>query len=185
MDSKTIADQLCQFARTNFAAEGANFNEHSPLAEAGIDSFALVELLLYCERAFGVRVPESQLTRNNLLPWPPWPIALPPWQAALPLPPKRRGRSRLLSNLPCQIRLAAGDYFMHGQDRRMRRLGLPGNDVGSPFDSIATRRPSVAAAHRFFAHPGLDEPDARGSVFPDAAAGMALGAESEPDSPRA
>ena len=32
MDSKTIADQLCQFARTNFAAEGANFDEHSPLA---------------------------------------------------------------------------------------------------------------------------------------------------------
>jgi hypothetical protein len=26
-----------------------------------------------------------------------------------------------------QIRLAAGDYFMHGQDRRMRRAGLPGN----------------------------------------------------------
>ena len=29
--------------------------------------------------------------------------------------------------LPRQIRLAAGDYFMHGQDRRMRRCGLPGN----------------------------------------------------------
>ena len=29
--------------------------------------------------------------------------------------------------LPSQIRLAAGDYFMHGQDRRMRRYGLPGN----------------------------------------------------------
>jgi hypothetical protein len=29
--------------------------------------------------------------------------------------------------LPRQIRLAAGDYFMHGQDRRMRRYGLPGN----------------------------------------------------------
>ena len=31
-----------------------------------------------------------------------------------------------MSNLPRQIRLAAGDYFMHGQDRRMRREGLPG-----------------------------------------------------------
>jgi hypothetical protein len=29
--------------------------------------------------------------------------------------------------LPRQIRLAAGDYFMHAQDRRMRQLGLPGN----------------------------------------------------------
>jgi hypothetical protein len=32
-----------------------------------------------------------------------------------------------MPDLPCRIRLAAGDYFMHGQDRRMRRSGLPGN----------------------------------------------------------
>ena len=32
-----------------------------------------------------------------------------------------------MPELPRQIRLAAGDYFMHGQDRRMRRIGLPGN----------------------------------------------------------
>ena len=66
-DPKTIADKLCQFARANFLADGMEFNEHSPLAEAGIDSFALVELLLCSERAFGVRVPESHLTRHNLV----------------------------------------------------------------------------------------------------------------------
>jgi acyl carrier protein len=66
-DAKTIADKLCQFARANFLAEGVEFNEHSPLAEAGIDSFALVELLLCSERTFGVRVPESHLTRHNLV----------------------------------------------------------------------------------------------------------------------
>lgn len=65
-DSKTIAEQLCQFARTNFVAEGTAFDEHSPLAETGIDSFALFELLLYGERTFGVRVPPSHLTRSNL-----------------------------------------------------------------------------------------------------------------------
>jgi hypothetical protein len=32
-----------------------------------------------------------------------------------------------MSDLPRQIRLAAGDYFMHGQDCRMRQVGLPGN----------------------------------------------------------
>jgi hypothetical protein len=32
-----------------------------------------------------------------------------------------------MPDLPRQIRLAAGDYFMHGQDCRMRRFGLPGN----------------------------------------------------------
>ena len=65
-DPKTIAVQLCQFARTNFVAEGTDFDENSPLTQAGIDSFALVELLLYCERVLGVRVPDSHLTGNNL-----------------------------------------------------------------------------------------------------------------------
>jgi acyl carrier protein len=65
-DAKTIAEQLCQFARTNFVADGAAFDEHCPLAEAGIDSFALFEMLLYGERTFGVRVPPSHLTHQNL-----------------------------------------------------------------------------------------------------------------------
>ena len=65
-DPKAIAEQLCQFARTNFVAPGVDFNEHSPLSEAGIDSFALVELLLYCERSLGVRVPDSHMTCRNL-----------------------------------------------------------------------------------------------------------------------
>jgi acyl carrier protein len=65
-DPKIISAQLCEFARTNFVADGAEFDEHSPLAKAGIDSFALVELLLYCERVIGVRVPDSHLTGTNL-----------------------------------------------------------------------------------------------------------------------
>ena len=65
-DDQTIAAQLCQFARTNFLADGTAFDEHSPLAESGIDSFALFELLLYGERTFGIRVPPSHLTRENL-----------------------------------------------------------------------------------------------------------------------
>ena len=65
-DSKDIARQLCQFARTNFVAEGAPFDEHSPLSEAGIDSFAMFEMLLFGERTFGIRVPSSQLTRQNM-----------------------------------------------------------------------------------------------------------------------
>jgi acyl carrier protein len=65
-DPKTITEQLCQFARTNFVADGAEFDEHTPLAKAGIDSFALVELLLFSERALGVRVPPSHMTGSNL-----------------------------------------------------------------------------------------------------------------------
>ena len=51
-----------------------------------------------------------------------------------------------MSELPRQIRLAAGDYFMHGQDCRMRQVGLPGNvccaiiKLGSGFDVERLRR---------------------------------------------
>lgn len=65
-DPKIIAAKLCEFARTNFVAEGVEFDENSPLSQAGIDSFALVELVLFCERVLGVRVPDSHLTGANL-----------------------------------------------------------------------------------------------------------------------
>lgn len=65
-DPKVITAKLCEFARSNFVAEGVEFDEHSPLSQAGIDSFALVELVLFCERVLGVRVPDSQLTGDNL-----------------------------------------------------------------------------------------------------------------------
>ncbi len=65
-DPKIIAAKLCEFAHTNFVAEGVEFDENSPLSQAGIDSFALVELVLFCERGLGVRVPDSHLTGDNL-----------------------------------------------------------------------------------------------------------------------
>jgi acyl carrier protein len=65
-DPNKIAAKLCDFARTNFVAEGVEFDENSPLSQAGIDSFALVELVLFCERVLGVRVPDSHLTGDNL-----------------------------------------------------------------------------------------------------------------------
>ena len=66
VNHQDIVQQLCQFAKSNFVADGIAFDEQSPLAEVGIDSFALFEMLLFIERTFGVRVPPSHLTRNNL-----------------------------------------------------------------------------------------------------------------------
>jgi len=51
-----------------------------------------------------------------------------------------------MSELPSRIRLAPGDYFMHGQDCRMRQVGLPGNvccaiiKLGPGFDVERLRR---------------------------------------------
>jgi acyl carrier protein len=65
-DPNKIAAKLCEFARTNFVTDDVKFDKNSPLSQAGIDSFALVELVLFCERVLGVRVPDSHLTPTNL-----------------------------------------------------------------------------------------------------------------------
>jgi acyl carrier protein len=61
-----ISEQLCAFARQNLLAGQESFNEHSRLSAVGLDSFSLVELLLFSERNFGVTVPESHLTHEHL-----------------------------------------------------------------------------------------------------------------------
>jgi acyl carrier protein len=38
---------------------------HTLLSDAGVDSFALMELVLYLERRFGVVVPVDRLTREH------------------------------------------------------------------------------------------------------------------------
>jgi acyl carrier protein len=65
-DPKVIAAKLFEFARNSFFPEGFDFDENSPLSEANIDSFALVELVLFCERVLGTRLPDSHLTSANL-----------------------------------------------------------------------------------------------------------------------
>ena len=65
-DPKQIETQLCDFLRSGILAEGVGFDAETPLSEAGVDSFSIVQVLLFIERKFGVIVPESYLTRENL-----------------------------------------------------------------------------------------------------------------------
>lgn len=65
-DPAAVARRLAEYARTNLVADGPPFDERTPLAEAGLDSFCIVELLLFAEGEFGVRVPEASLTHENL-----------------------------------------------------------------------------------------------------------------------
>lgn len=66
LDPIEVGAELVRYARENLVADAAPFAPETPLAEAGLDSFCVVELLLFAEQAFGVRVPESALTNDNL-----------------------------------------------------------------------------------------------------------------------
>ena len=64
--SGRVSDELCRFLRDRILAEGVSFDENTPLRDLGVDSFALVELLLFIEKRFGTAVPDAHLTRANL-----------------------------------------------------------------------------------------------------------------------
>ena len=65
-EARTLCEQVCGFMRSEILAKGVDFNEDTPLSDLDVDSLSLIEILLFIERRFGVRVPESHLTRENL-----------------------------------------------------------------------------------------------------------------------
>jgi len=67
IDSSRVAMELVAYACTNLLAEGLFLDAQTPIAQVGLDSFCIVELLLFAEGAFGVRVPETALTHENLV----------------------------------------------------------------------------------------------------------------------
>jgi acyl carrier protein len=65
-DPQAVSRQLCDFLRAEILAEGIAFDEATPLAQLGVDSLSIVEMLVFIERRFGVGMPESALTHANL-----------------------------------------------------------------------------------------------------------------------
>ncbi|MCC6544377.1 MAG: acyl carrier protein [Nitrospirae bacterium] len=63
---ETISEEVCCFLRKNIIAEGVSFDENSSLSSLGIDSFSIIEILLFIERRYNIVVPESDLTPDNL-----------------------------------------------------------------------------------------------------------------------
>lgn len=65
-DCETICDALCGFLREHIVAQGVALDADTPLSEMGVDSAALVEILLFLERRFDTAIPDAMLTRRNL-----------------------------------------------------------------------------------------------------------------------
>lgn len=61
-----IAERLRVFVAQDLVAEGIALEATTALSSVGVDSAALLEILLFVERHYDVMVPESDLTRANL-----------------------------------------------------------------------------------------------------------------------
>jgi acyl carrier protein len=62
----SVCEELCGFLRTSIFADGVAFDENTPFVDIGVDSLAMVQLLLFIERRYGILIPDAQLVRANL-----------------------------------------------------------------------------------------------------------------------
>ena len=64
-DARQIENVLLEFLRDELLDSSTPVHAESALDELGIDSFALLELVIHIERACKVTIPAHMLTREN------------------------------------------------------------------------------------------------------------------------
>lgn len=61
MERIQLEHELLLFLKNNILADDVNIESHTNLSQIGIDSFSIVEIILFVERKFGISIPEHQL----------------------------------------------------------------------------------------------------------------------------
>ena len=64
--TEEIAGELCDFLRENILAANVEVTAKTELGNIGVDSFSLMELVLFIERRFGLVLPAESLTPDNI-----------------------------------------------------------------------------------------------------------------------
>ncbi|MFH1904158.1 MAG: acyl carrier protein [bacterium] len=62
---KHIEETLIQEVATILGVDSSTISSNAPLHTLGIDSFSFVELLVFIEKTFNLKLMESGLTREN------------------------------------------------------------------------------------------------------------------------
>ena len=63
---ENISSQLCNFLQKNILAPEVEVTPKTELTTIGVDSFSLMELVLFIERQFGLILPPESLTAENI-----------------------------------------------------------------------------------------------------------------------
>ena len=66
MEPDQIADALTAFINTNIMARGHPVRPNDDLEAAGLDSMALLKVLLFIEAEFGFWIPDEDLVHDTL-----------------------------------------------------------------------------------------------------------------------
>jgi acyl carrier protein len=65
MEIEAIERELTQFLEKNILTENVKISSDQELKEAGLDSFSIVEIILFIERKFGFVIPDEKLLPEN------------------------------------------------------------------------------------------------------------------------
>lgn len=66
MTTTTVSAEICQFIQNNLVAEGVTIEGNTALAKIGLDSFSIIEIVLFIERKYGVQLPDEALVPENI-----------------------------------------------------------------------------------------------------------------------
>ena len=64
-DHTEVCTKMIDFIKENLVAEGVELDKDSSLTALGLDSFSLIEILLFVERNFNTIVPIEDLNREK------------------------------------------------------------------------------------------------------------------------
>lgn len=64
--SFAIAESLCIFIRNHLVADGIEVKHTTPLVRLDLDSFSLIEIILFVERQYGLELPDEALNQENI-----------------------------------------------------------------------------------------------------------------------
>ncbi len=65
MELKSIEQSIIQFLQNNILAENVSISEDTVLNDIGIDSYSIVEIVLFIERQYGFVIPDDDLKPEN------------------------------------------------------------------------------------------------------------------------
>ena len=66
ISSSAIAENICFFIRNNLVAGGIEVTPATPLERLGLDSFSLIEIILFVERQYQLQLSDEALTQENI-----------------------------------------------------------------------------------------------------------------------
>lgn len=65
MKAQEIEIEMIRFLENNILAKGVKITADSALRDVGIDSFSIVEIILFIERKYGFVIPDQHLVPDN------------------------------------------------------------------------------------------------------------------------